>query len=53
MNDRRDEVLGTVEFTICDLIDDGINGEFEMVDADGESVGQVSVNINYTAGDGT
>lgn len=49
---RRDDVIGTCEFTIGDLLDDGINGGYEMVDADGASVGTVNVSINYEAGDG-
>lgn len=49
---RRDDVIATVEFAIADLLDDGINGEFEMSDADGNVVGTVCVNINFEAGDG-
>lgn len=49
---RRDDVIGTCEFPICDLLDDGINGEYDMVDADGNSVGKVTVSINFEAGDG-
>lgn len=37
---------------IADLLDDGINGEYEMNDADGNSVGTVNVNINFESGDG-
>lgn len=48
----RDDVIGTTEFTIADLLDDGINGEYEMADADGNSVGNINVNINFEAGDG-
>lgn len=49
---RRDDVIGTAEFPISDLLDNGINGEYEMMDADGNSVGTVTVNINFEAGDG-
>lgn len=42
-----------MEFPIADLLDDGINGDYEMADADGNSVGTVSVNINFESGDGT
>lgn len=49
----RDDVIATTEFVIADLMDDGINGEYEMLDADGNSVGTVGVNINFEEGDGT
>lgn len=49
---RRDDVIATVVFPIADLLDDGINGEYEMNDADGNPVGTVSVNINFESGDG-
>ena len=45
-------MIGTAEFNIADLLDDGINGEFDMYDAEGESVGTVSVNLNFEAGEG-
>lgn len=47
---RRDDLIGTVEFPISDTVD-GINGEFEMHDAEGNSIGTVDVNINFEEGD--
>jgi len=46
-------VLGIVEFPISDVLDDGLNGTYEMMDADGNGVGSVEVNINFEEGDGT
>lgn len=48
----RDDVIGTREFTLCDLLDDGINGEQELFDADGNSVGTVDVSIEFEEGEG-
>lgn len=48
----RDDIIATKEFAIADLLDDGINGEYEMYSEDGEPVGTVNVNINYEAGEG-
>lgn len=45
-------MIATKEFHISDLLDDGINGEYEMCDADGNSVGTVNVSINFESGDG-
>lgn len=36
---------------ICDLLDDGITGSHELLNADGESVGTVDVNITFEPGD--
>lgn len=48
----RDDVIATAEFSIGDLLDDGINeDEVEMCDADGNAVGTVAVNINFEEGD--
>lgn len=50
---RRDDVIATAEFPICDLVDnDGIEGGYDMYDVDGNSVGTVNVNLQYEEGDG-
>lgn len=51
MPNRRDDVIATKEFCISDLLDDGINGEFEMLKEDGEPSGTITVNINFEEGD--
>lgn len=46
----RDDVIGTVEFPIGDTVS-GINGSFDVKDAEDNSVGTVDVNINFEEGD--
>lgn len=39
-----------MEFPICDTVS-GINGSFDVKDAEDNSVGTVDVNINFEEGD--
>ncbi|CAN8070793.1 unnamed protein product [Agarophyton chilense] len=47
----RDDVIGTVEIPIADLLDDGINDDVQICSENGDSVGTVAVNINFEEGD--
>eukprot|EP00177_Eucheuma_denticulatum_P002441 GFKZ01004388.1.p2 GENE.GFKZ01004388.1~~GFKZ01004388.1.p2 ORF type:complete len:133 (+),score=32.25 GFKZ01004388.1:358-756(+) len=46
----RDDVIATRELPISEAVE-GMNGDYELFDAEGNSVGTVDVSINFEEGD--